>query len=53
MKLPHRRLGALLLGAWLIAQGLLHFVPALSFQGIANVLALLALAAGIFVLLDR
>ena len=41
----------LLLAIWLIAWGLVTLIPALSGQG--PVLALLAIAAGIFILLNR
>ena len=43
----------LVLGIWLIAYGVLQLLPALSFSGSGHLLALLALAAGILVLLDR
>ena len=41
----------LLLAIWLIAWGLVTLIPALS--GLSLVLALLAIAAGIFILLNR
>ena len=55
MKLFHRkpRLGALLLGAWLIASGALHLVPRISFSGSGEILAVLAIAAGVLLVLDR
>ena len=46
-----KNIGMLLLAIWLIAWGLLTFIPALS--GLFLVLAILAIAAGIFILLDR
>ena len=46
-----RNIGMLLLAIWLIAWGLVTLIPALS--GLGPVLALLAIAAGIFILLDR
>jgi hypothetical protein len=54
-RLFHRRpsLGVGLLGAWLIATGLLHLVPQLGFQGSSEVLAGLAVAAGVLLVLDR
>jgi hypothetical protein len=51
MKRFTRNIGMLLLAIWLIAWGLVTLIPALS--GLGLVLALLAIAAGIFILLDR
>ena len=45
--------GVLLLGVWLIATGLLHLVPRLSFPSSGELLAVLAIAAGVLLLLDR
>jgi hypothetical protein len=47
------RLGIALLGAWLIATGILHLVPRVSFSGSGEILAGLAIAAGVLLLLDR
>ena len=52
MNLP-KKLGTILLAAWLIAAGVMILIPALSFPGSGNVLAILAIAAGILILLDR
>jgi hypothetical protein len=41
----------LLLAIWLIAWGLIALIPALG--GLSVVLALLAIAAGVFILLNR
>ena len=46
-----RNLGFLLLGIWLILTGLVAFVP--SIAGLGIILALLAIFAGIFILLGR
>jgi hypothetical protein len=46
------RWGAMLLGAWLIAWGLLQF-PVLTIAGSEKVLALLAIAAGVLLLVER
>lgn len=46
-----RNIGMLLLSIWLIASGLVAFVPALS--GLGLILAILAIAAGVFILLGR
>ena len=47
------RLGVLLLGSWLIATGILHLVPRIGFSGSGEILAGLAIAAGVSLLLDR
>ena len=47
------RLGVILLGSWLIATGVLHLVPRVSFSGGGEILAGLAIAAGVLLLLDR
>jgi hypothetical protein len=51
MKRFRKNIGMLLLAIWLIAWGLVSLIPALS--GLSLVLAILAIAAGIFILLDR
>ena len=48
-----RKWGVLLLGIWLIASGAMVLVPALAFQGAGTVLAILAVVAGILIILDR
>jgi hypothetical protein len=51
MKKLTKNIGMLLLAIWLIAYGLVALIPALS--GLGLVLAVIAIAAGIFILLDR
>ena len=51
MKRLTKNIGMLLLAIWLIAWGLVALVPALS--GLGLVLAVLAIAAGVFILLGR
>jgi hypothetical protein len=46
-----RNIGMILLAIFLIAWGLVQLIPALS--GLGLVLAILAIAAGIFILLNR
>jgi hypothetical protein len=46
-----RNIGMLLLAIWLILTGLIAFIPAIS--GLGIVLAILAIAAGVFILLGR
>jgi hypothetical protein len=46
----NRNIGFLLLGIWLILTGLSAFI---SMGGLAVILAILAIAAGIFILLNR
>jgi hypothetical protein len=52
VKLP-AKFGMLLAAIWLIATGVLVLVPNVSFSGKENVLALLAIAAGVLIILDR
>jgi hypothetical protein len=51
MKRFKKNIGMLLLAIFLIAYGLFALIPALS--GLSLVLAILAIAAGIFILLNR
>ena len=46
-----RNIGMLLLAIWLILTGLAAFIPAIG--GLGVILAILAIAAGIFILLQR
>ena len=46
-----RNIGMLLLAIWLILTGLTAFVPAIG--GLGIILSLLAIAAGIFILIGR
>jgi hypothetical protein len=46
-----RNIGMLLLAIWLILTGLIFFIPAIS--GLGVVLSILAIAAGVFILLGR
>jgi hypothetical protein len=48
-----RRWGMVVLAIWLILSGLLGLIPALNFSNAGLVLAVLALAAGILLLIDR
>jgi hypothetical protein len=47
-----KNLGMLLLGIWLILGGLIPLLN-LSFSGLGTLMAILAIAAGVFVLLGR
>jgi hypothetical protein len=47
-----RNIGMLLLAIWLIATGLIS-VLSLSFTGLGVIMAILAIAAGIFILIGR
>ena len=51
MKLT-KNLGMLLLGIWLILDGLIPLLN-LSFSGLGTLMAILAIAAGAFILLGR
>jgi len=46
-----KNIGFLLLGIWLILTGLAVFVPVIA--GLGMILAILAIAAGIFILIGR
>jgi ABC-type Na+ efflux pump permease subunit len=48
-----KNVGLLLLGLWLIITGLVALVPSLNVAGMNLILAVLALVAGIFILLGR
>ena len=47
-----RKIGFLLLAIWLILYGLISLLS-LSFAGLGIIMGLLAIAAGIFILLER
>ncbi|HEV2669528.1 MAG TPA: hypothetical protein VGU74_00385 [Gemmatimonadales bacterium] len=47
-----KRFGTLLLGAWLVLTGLIRLIN-FSFSGLGTIMAVLALVAGILILLDR
>ena len=51
MKLT-KNLGMLLLGIWLIVSGLVPLLN-LGFSGLGTLMAILAIAAGVFILLGR
>jgi hypothetical protein len=46
-------IGMLLLGIWLIVTGLTILVPAIYFEGLGTIMAILAVLAGIFILLRK
>lgn len=48
-----KNIGMLLLAIFLILTGLVVLVPALAFNGHGTVLAVLAIVAGVFILLGR
>jgi hypothetical protein len=45
--------GMLLLGIWLVVSGLVALVPALFFNGLGTIMAILAILAGIFILMRK
>jgi hypothetical protein len=51
MKLT-RNIGMLLLAVWLVMTGLIPLLN-LSFQGLGTVMAILAIAAGVFIVVGR
>jgi hypothetical protein len=48
-----KNIGMLLLSIWLIVTGLAVIVPAVYFNGLGTILGILAIAAGIFILLKK
>ncbi len=48
-----KNIGMLLLGIWLVVSGLVAIVPAVFFVGLRVIMAILAILAGIFILLRR
>jgi hypothetical protein len=48
-----KNIGMLLLGIWLIVSGVAALVPAVYFNGLGTILAILAVLAGIFILLRK
>lgn len=53
LNLPSSGLGTLLLGVWLIVYGVLALAPGLNFGGSGTLLAVLALVAGILIVMGR
>ena len=47
-----KHIGKLLLGTWLVLTGLIRLVD-FSFRGLGTVMAVLAVVAGAFIILDR
>ncbi|MCX6121071.1 MAG: hypothetical protein NTX44_05585 [Ignavibacteriales bacterium] len=48
-----KNIGMLLLGIWLIVSGVVALVPAVYFDGLRVIIAILAVLAGIFILLRK
>jgi hypothetical protein len=48
-----KNIGMLLLGIWLVVSGVAALVPALYFNGLGTILAILAVAAGVFILMRK
>ena len=48
-----KNVGMLLLGIWLMVSGLVTIVPAVYFNGLGTIMAILAVVAGIFILLRK
>jgi hypothetical protein len=48
-----KNVGMLLLGIWLIISGVVGLVPAVYFNGLGAIMAILAVLAGIFILLRK
>ena len=48
-----KNIGMLLLSIWLIVHGVAYLIPAINFEGLGAIMAILAIAAGIFILLKK
>ena len=48
-----KNVGMLLLGIWLIVSGVVVLVPALYFNGLSTILAILAVVAGVAILMRK
>jgi hypothetical protein len=48
-----KNIGMLLLGIWLVVSGVATLVPALYFNGLGTILAILAAVAGVFILMRK
>jgi hypothetical protein len=47
-----KQIGKLLLGAWLVLTGLIRLID-FNFRGLGTVMALLAIVAGVLIVVDR
>ena len=52
MKMPAKNLGMLVLGAWLILNGLIPLLN-LSFSGLGTLMAVGAIAAGVLIIIGK
>jgi hypothetical protein len=48
-----KNIGMLLLSIWLIVHGVAYLIPAINFEGLGAIMAILAIAAGIFILIKK
>jgi hypothetical protein len=48
-----KNVGMVLLSIWLIVSGVMALVPAMYFNGLGTIMAILAVLAGVFILLQR
>jgi hypothetical protein len=48
-----KNVGMLLLGIWLVLTGLIRFIPAIDFNGLGVIMALLAIVSGILILIQK
>lgn len=48
-----KNIGMLLLAIWLIVHGVAYLIPAVNFEGLGAIMAILAIGAGIFILLRK
>jgi hypothetical protein len=52
MKFP-KNLGMLLLAIWLIITGIVVLAPKVAFEGLGTILAVLAIAAGVLLIMQK
>jgi hypothetical protein len=48
-----KNIGMLLLSIWLIVHGVAYLIPAINFEGLGAIMAILAIAAGISILIKK
>ena len=48
-----KNIGMLLLAIWLIVHGVAYLIPAINFEGLGAIMAILAIGAGIFILMRK
>ena len=52
-KIFTKKFGMILLGIWLIAKGLIYFIPAIGISIVTTILAIIAIVAGLLLLVGK